>query len=403
MKTKQLLIFATFVALFAGCATVAPNELINARAAYQDASAGPAEQLVPAELHKAHEALVLAEQSFLKESDSQKTKDLAYVARRKSELAGALGAAAADKASKDEASADFQKKQTELVKQGKQDLSDSEKRAAEARAELDKRAALKASKDEADADFQKQQAEIAQAKQDLRDSERRAAEAQAELATLAAVKASKDKADADFQKQQAEIAQAKQDLRDSEKRAVEAQAELDKQAAVKATKEKADADLQKQQAEIAKAKQDLIDSEKRTADALAALAAITAVKEEERGLVVTLSGSILFRSAKSALLSSAQVKLDQVAKALLAVRARNLIVEGHTDSQGSESYNQGLSLRRAEAVRDYLVQRGYPADRIQAHGKGEGSPIADNASPEGRANNRRVEIVIERELQKPNP
>ena len=141
------------------------------------------------------------------------------------------------------------------------------------------------------------------------------------------------------------------------------------------------------------------ESEKRTADAAAKLAA---VKEEERGLVVTLSGSVLFRSAESTLLPSAQVKLDQVAKALLAVRARNLIVEGHTDSQGSESYNQGLSQRRADAVRDYLVQRGYPADRIQARGKGEGSPIADNASPEGRANNRRVEIVIEREVQKPN-
>ena len=313
MKTKQLLILVTFVALFAGCAAVAPNELVNARSAYQHASAGPAEQLVPAELHKAHEALVLAEQSFLKEPDSQKTKDLAYVAQRKSEQAGALGAAAADQASKAEASADFQKKQTELVKQGKQDLSDSEKRAAEARAELDKQAAVKASEDKADADFQKQQAEIAQGKQDLRDSE------------------------------------------------------------------------------------------KRTADALAALAAIAAVKEEERGLVVTLSGGVLFRSAESTLLSSAQVKLDQVANALLAVRARNLIVEGHTDSQGSESYNQGLSQRRADAVRDYLVQRGYPADRTQARGKGEGSPIADNASPEGRANNRRVEIVIERELQKPNP
>jgi outer membrane protein OmpA-like peptidoglycan-associated protein len=95
-------------------------------------------------------------------------------------------------------------------------------------------------------------------------------------------------------------------------------------------------------------------------------------------------------------LSSAQVKLDQVANALLAVRARNLIVEGHTDSQGSESYNQGLSQRRANAVRDYLVQRGYPSDRIQSYGKGEGSPIANNASPEGRANNRRVEIIIER-------
>ena len=74
MKTTQLLILVTFVALFAGCATVAPNELINARLAYLHASEGPAEQLAPAELHKAHEALVLAVQSFLKEPDSYTTK-----------------------------------------------------------------------------------------------------------------------------------------------------------------------------------------------------------------------------------------------------------------------------------------------------------------------------------------
>jgi outer membrane protein OmpA-like peptidoglycan-associated protein len=313
MKTMQFLILVTFVALFAGCATVAPIELVNARSAYRHASEGPAEQLVPAELHKAHEALVLAEQSFLKEPKSYKTKDLAYVAQRKSEQAGALGAMAADKASKDKANADFQKKQTEIVKQGKQDLSDSEKRTADARAELDK---------------------------------------------LAAVKAVKDKSDAELQKQQAEI--------------------------------------------VEQGKQDLSDSEKRTAVARAELAKLAAVREEERGLVVTLSGSVLFRSAESTLLSSAQVKLDQVAKALLSIRARNLIVEGHADSRGSESYNQGLSQRRADAVRDYLVQRGYPADRIQARGKGKGNPIADNASPEGRANNRRVEIIIER-AQTSNP
>ena len=307
MKTLQFLILVTFVALFIGCATVAPNELVNARSAYQLASQGPAEQLVPAELHKAHEALVLAEQSFLKDPDSQKTKDLAYVAQRKSEQAGALGAMAADKASKDKANADFRKKQTEIVKQGKQDLSDSEQRTAAAQAEIDKQAAVKEVKDKSDAEFQKQQAEI-----------------------------------------------------------------------------------------VKQGRQDLSDSEQRTAAAVAELAAIAAVKEEERGLVVTLSGGVLFRSAESTLLSSAKVKLDQVANALLAVRARNLIVEGHTDSQGSESYNQGLSQRRADAVRDYLVQRGYPADRIQARGKGKGSPIADNASPEGRANNRRVEIIIER-------
>jgi outer membrane protein OmpA-like peptidoglycan-associated protein len=332
MKTMQFLILVTFVALVAGCATVAPNELINARSAYRNASEGPAEQLAPAELHKAHEALVLAEQSFHKDPNSRKTKDLAYVAQRKSEQAGALGTMAADKASKDKANADFQKKQTEIVKQGKQDLSESEQRTAAAQAELDKSAAIKASKEKSDA----------------------------ELA------ASKEKSDAEL-------------------------------AAVRASKEKSDAELQRQQAEAVKqGKQDLSDSEQRTADARAELAKLAAVKEEERGLVVTLSGGVLFRSAKSDLLSSAQVKLDQVAKALLAIRARNLIVEGHTDSQGSESYNQDLSQRRADTVRDYLVQRGYPADRIQARGKGKGSPIADNASPEGRANNRRVEIVIER-------
>jgi outer membrane protein OmpA-like peptidoglycan-associated protein len=307
MKTIQLLILVTFVAFVAGCATMAPNELVNARSAYQNASDGPAAQLAPAELHRAHEALVLAEESFQKEPDSYKTKDLAYVAQRKSEMAGVLGAMAADKASKDMANTDFQKKQTEIVKQGKQDL------------------------------------------------------------------------------------------RDSENRTTAAMAEIDKQAALKEAKEKSDAKLQMQQAEIAKqTKQALVDSEKRTAEALAALARIAEVKEEERGLVVTLSGSVLFRSAKSTLLPSARVKLDQVANALRDVSTRNLIVEGHTDSQGSESYNQGLSQRRADTVRDYLVQRGYPSERILARGMGEGRPIADNASPEGRANNRRVEIVIER-------
>jgi outer membrane protein OmpA-like peptidoglycan-associated protein len=326
MKTMQFLIIATLVAFVAGCAAKAPSELVNARAAYQHASEGPAEKLVPAELHKAHEALDRAEQSFLKEPKSDKTKDLAYVALRKAELAGALGATAADKAKKDKADAEFQKQQAEIVKQGKQDLSDAEKQQAET------------------------------------------------LAAMAAEQASKDKADAE--KRQAETIAA--------------------MTAEQANKDKAAAELQKQ------GKQDLSDSEKRTADALAALANLAAVKEEERGLVITLSGGVLFQSAQSTLMSSAQVKLDQVANALLAVRARNLIVEGHTDSQGSESYNQGLSQRRADAVRDYLVQKGYPADHIQARGKGKGNPIADNASPEGRANNRRVEIVVERESKTPN-
>jgi outer membrane protein OmpA-like peptidoglycan-associated protein len=352
MKVLQILILVTFAAAFAGCATVAPTELVNARSAYRQASDGPAQRLAPAELHKAHEALNQAEQSFQKDPDSYKTKDLAYVAQRKSEQAGALGSMAADRANKDRANADFQAKQAEIVKQGKQDLIDSRKRTADAQAEIAKQAELKAAKDKSDADFQMQQAAIAQGQKDLKDSENRAAATQAELVKQAELKAARDKSDADFQMQQAAIAQGQKDLKDSEKR---------------------------------------------TADALAELASLAALKQEDRGLVLTLTGSILFRSAQSTLLPPARVKLDQVAKALLAIHARNLIVEGHTDSQGSEAYNQGLSQRRADAVRDYLVQSGYPADHIQSRGRGKDSPIASNSSAEGRANNRRVEIVIERD------
>lgn len=139
-----------------------------------------------------------------------------------------------------------------------------------------------------------------------------------------------------------------------------------------------------------------LDAENRAADAQAALAKLAAVKEEARGLVITLSGSVLFASNKSALLPAAQNRLNQVAEALMATKERKLTVEGHTDSQGSSSSNQVLSQQRADAVRSYLISRGYPSDLIQAQGIGEDRPVADNASAEGRANNRRVEIVVDR-------
>jgi outer membrane protein OmpA-like peptidoglycan-associated protein len=142
-----------------------------------------------------------------------------------------------------------------------------------------------------------------------------------------------------------------------------------------------------------------IAAEKRAAEAQAALAKLAQVKEEPRGMVITLSGSVLFASNKSELLPDARARLDQVADVLLASRERNVVVEGHTDSQGSETRNTELSQRRADAVRDYLVTRSYEADRIKAMGRGEGQPVADNGNAEGRANNRRVEIIIEREQE----
>jgi outer membrane protein OmpA-like peptidoglycan-associated protein len=248
--------------LLVGCAaSVPPEELLSARQAYQQASTGQAAVLVPAELHKAHEALAAAEKSFQDEPKSARTRDLAYVADRKAKTAEAL-------------------------------------------------------------------------------------------ATTAAGVAAKTKADADLQATQAVIAKNTADQ--------------------------------------------LALEQKKRLEAEANLAKLAAVKEEERGLVITLSGTILFASNKSELLPSAENKLKEVSEALMATKERGLTIEGFTDSQGSSSYNQELSQKRAEAVRSYIISRGYEADRIEAKGMGETNPIADNASAEGRANNRRVEIIVER-------
>jgi outer membrane protein OmpA-like peptidoglycan-associated protein len=138
------------------------------------------------------------------------------------------------------------------------------------------------------------------------------------------------------------------------------------------------------------------DAEKRAAAATAALARLSSVRQEARGIVITLSGSVLFTSGKADLLASAQAKLNDVADALTQQDPESkIVVEGHTDSQGTVSSNQDLSQRRAQAVRDYLVSRGISGDRMTSQGFGSTRSIADNASAEGRANNRRVEIVVQ--------
>jgi outer membrane protein OmpA-like peptidoglycan-associated protein len=137
-------------------------------------------------------------------------------------------------------------------------------------------------------------------------------------------------------------------------------------------------------------------AEARLAGAMKDLATIAAIKEDSRGMVITLSGSILFASNRYALLNTAMTKLNQVAEALKAQDAdRRMVVEGHTDSQGSDRINQPLSVNRANAVRDYLVSRGVDSDKITAVGMGSSRPLVDNRNAENRANNRRVEIIIQ--------
>jgi outer membrane protein OmpA-like peptidoglycan-associated protein len=296
MKTSSLLTAIICAGVLSACATTVPIELVDARDAYHRASVGNTAQVAPAELHVANLALAQAEQSFKTDPDSYRTRDLAYVAWRKAQLADAAASIAIQQKSEAQAKNDYQTTQGKVVAKTKQDLSQT-------------RSALAASQ--------------------------RIGEATAEQLST------------------------------------------------------------EQEARAA--------AEKRAADAQAALAKLAAVKEEPRGMVITLSGSVLFASNRAVLLPEARTRLDQVAEVLLTSRERKLTVEGHTDSQGSVNFNLDLSQRRADAVRSYLVERGYQGDLIQAHGLGKGNPIADNGSAEGRANNRRVEIIIEHEPHATNP
>ncbi len=159
--------------------------------------------------------------------------------------------------------------------------------------------------------------------------------------------------------------------------------------------EAAQGELSATRQQLAASEQARRDAEAKAKDAMDKLAAASVpVKEDTRGVIITLSGSILFASGKAILLPSAETKLDEVAEALKAESNHKIVVEGYTDSRGSDATNQELSRRRAEAVRAYLVTRGVDAASIDAVGLGASSPIADNNSPEGRANNRRVEIVV---------
>jgi outer membrane protein OmpA-like peptidoglycan-associated protein len=133
----------------------------------------------------------------------------------------------------------------------------------------------------------------------------------------------------------------------------------------------------------------------RAARAMESLAKIAQVKDEARGMVITLSGAVLFVTGKSELLPSAQDQLGQVAKALQDQgEIKPIVVEGYTDSVGSDAANMKLSQSRAEAVRSFLVSKGLPADKLSATGRGKSNPVASNDTPDGRANNRRVEIVV---------
>jgi outer membrane protein OmpA-like peptidoglycan-associated protein len=286
--------FVAFGVLSGCAASHPPQQLIDARAAYRHAIANDAQQMSPAALANAQSALQTAEHAFSQNGDEQRTRDLAYIAERKSDIANVD--------------------------------STSAKEARREQIALDQ--------------------VLAWQQNAARSRDNQLNQARAQLATTG------------------QQLQASQNQLESERQARE-------------------------------------DSENRMRDALKRLVVAYggSVTEQPRGTVVTLPGAILFGTGQHALAQGARNRLDGLAQALSALKdqhERRVVVEGHTDSTGSDANNMILSQKRAESVRSYLISRGgLPDDQVQATGVGSSQPLQSDATAQGRAANRRVEIIIE--------
>ena len=201
--------------------------------------------------------------------------------------------------------------------------------------------------------------------------------------------------------QKVEIARARAQRRlyEDQRQALSEQSERARLDARTAEAERARGDAQSARAEAESARADAATAREEIAAAREQRAELQRqieelnARETDRGLVITL-GDLLFATGKSDLTGNAGANLDKLAAFLAEYSDRSVLIEGHTDSVGTEQSNQLLSQRRAEAVKSYLVSRGVQANRLSTSGLGQGSPIASNETAGGRQQNRRVDVII---------
>ncbi|WP_263368097.1 OmpA family protein [Edaphobacter bradus] len=207
------------------------------------------------------------------------------------------------------------------------------------------------------------------------------------------------KRDAETQAQQAQLQaqQAQMQAQQAQLQAQQAQLEAERAAAAKA---QADAERARAEAEAAAAQAKAAESAKSAQSATEAreklrsqLNSVLATSETARGLIVNMS-DVLFDTGKYTLKPNTQISLAKVAGILQAYPGLKLQVEGYTDSTGTPEFNQKLSENRAGAVREFLVGQGVAEGNIAAAGYGENKPVADNKTAAGRAQNRRVQLVV---------
>jgi outer membrane protein OmpA-like peptidoglycan-associated protein len=345
LKTGLSVIMA--VILFTiGCATISEEEkntaLERARAAYSKAQADPKIAAnAQVAMYEASQALQNAEQA----RDSEEMQHLAYMAERKAQLATAI----AEQKMAEKEITRLSEEKDKIVLEAREREIKSAKTEAEARA-------LEAQRARKEAEALARQAEIARKEAEARALQIEQAKTEAEARALELEKARKEA--------EAKALEAEQAKKETEARQREAE-------------------MARLQAEEAVAKRQQLESELKELKA----------KQTERGIILTL-GDILFATGKDILMPGAIDTIDKLVAFLKKYPNRSVLIEGHTDSVGGETYNLGLSQRRADAVRTILISKDISENRITAKGYGESLPVASNATSGGRQQNRRVEIVI---------
>jgi outer membrane protein OmpA-like peptidoglycan-associated protein len=310
----------------------APLELFEARNAVRIARNGQADKYAAATFAKAVEQLKAAEDAYQSKRDK---KGVIATSRNVVETAEEARVIAVQKKSEEDAQA----------------AADADRKAAAERE-------AKARADAAAETLRRQQADEARAQAEQAQAQAEKMKQQAEQAAAAAAQ----------QQQQAEAARA---AALQQQQAAEAQAEQARQAAAQAEKEKADM----------------------RAQLLAQLNAVLQTQDTARGLIVNMS-DVLFDFGKYTLKGEAREKLAKISGIVLAHPGLNLQIEGYTDSVGGDQVNQQLSERRADTVRDYLIEQGVAGSAVTAQGFGKANPVAPNDTPEGRQKNRRVQLVV---------
>jgi outer membrane protein OmpA-like peptidoglycan-associated protein len=316
-----------------------PRELFEARNALRIARNAGADKYAASTLRKAEQQMVAADEAYRSKRDK---KTVESASRDVVETAEEARVMAVKQKAEEEA----------------QERMAAEKRAAEERE-------AKARRD-AEAEVRRRQ-------------EAEQARVEAEQARIEAEQA---KAEAERMKQQAEQAAAEA-ARQKEEADKARQTALEQQRLAEAETDKARQAAARAESEKAQLRAQLLDQ----------LNSILQTRDSARGLIVNMS-DVLFDTGSSTLKTGAREKLAKISGLLLAHPGLTLQIEGHTDSVGSEDFNQQLSERRSDSVRDFLAEEGVPVSSMTAKGFGKTQPVASNDSPEGRQRNRRVELVV---------